>query len=385
MGWLSGWTHRKSITLSRTSGAVTNYQMKLLVGESSGATGEDVDCGALCQTDFDDIRFTTSDGTTLLDYWIESITGTTPNQLATIWIEFDSIGTDATTFYMYFGNAGATAYSNGANTFLKFDHFDNSSFDTGLWSKTEAKALTVTESGTALTVGGTINATGGFTDCYARSVFTYAQNYAVGARIKLTGSGTGYGAELRLQKDTSNNTFVGPRLWSVPTLNYLMEYKSSDDGTFYVLDETDLDSAYHRYEITYVRSTGVEKFYEDSVYKGTDTVAGLANVTTYIELSCIARVANDVTTAMFDWVYVRNFEATEPAWGSWGPQETLLTIADAAHALSSENIALVEHKTLAIADAAHALSSDNITLDVGMAILIVANAIHALSSENIAI
>jgi hypothetical protein len=121
---LAGWTYRKSITLSRASGAVTNYQMKVLVGESSGATGEDVDCGGLCATDFDDIRFTKSDGTTILDYWIESISETTPNQLATIWIEFDSIGTGATTFYMYYGNAGAAAYSSGANTFIVFDDFE---------------------------------------------------------------------------------------------------------------------------------------------------------------------------------------------------------------------------------------------------------------------
>lgn len=103
MAWLSGWGYRKAVTLSRASGAVTNYQMKLLVGESSGAIGEDVDCGGKCQAGFHDIRFTKSDGTTLLDYWIEDITGTSPNQLATIWIEFDSIGTDATTFYMYYG------------------------------------------------------------------------------------------------------------------------------------------------------------------------------------------------------------------------------------------------------------------------------------------
>lgn len=123
MAWLEGWQFRKSITLSRASGAVTYYQMKLLVGESSGATGENVDCGGKCASDFDDIRFTTSDGTTLLDYWIESISGTTPNQLATIWIKFDSIGTDATTFYMYYGNSSVVAYSNGKATFPFFDDF----------------------------------------------------------------------------------------------------------------------------------------------------------------------------------------------------------------------------------------------------------------------
>jgi hypothetical protein len=191
-----------------------------------------------------------------------------------------------------------------------------------LWTKTEAKNLTVSESGTALTVGGTINANGGFTDCYSRSDTTFTANMAVGTRLKLTGAGSGYGGELRLQKDTSNNSFVGPRLWTTPSLNYLMEYKSSDDATYYELDATDLDSAYHTYGIAWDRSTGAMKYYKDGVYKGTDTVAGLASVTTYIELSCIARVSTDNTTAMFDWVYVRNYEVTEPAWGAWGAEES---------------------------------------------------------------
>src|SRR5574343_275051 len=112
MARLSGWKYRKSVPLSRASGAVANYQMKLLVGESSGATGEDVDCGGKCLSTFNDLRFTTSDGSTLLDYWIESISCTTPNGLATIWIEFYSIGTGDTTFYMYYGKADAAAYSN---------------------------------------------------------------------------------------------------------------------------------------------------------------------------------------------------------------------------------------------------------------------------------
>jgi len=131
--WLQGWTYRKAVTLSRASGAVTNYQMRLLVGETSGASGEDVDCNGHVQADFDDLRFTTSDKTTLLDYWIESITGTTPNQLATVWIKFDSIGTGATTFYMYYGKADAPAASSGADTFLFFEDFSGglSQWNTG--------------------------------------------------------------------------------------------------------------------------------------------------------------------------------------------------------------------------------------------------------------
>jgi len=80
-----------------------NYQMKLLVGESAGATGENVDCNSHCRSDFDDLRFTAADGTTLLDHSFESITGASPNRLATVWIEFDLIGVTPTNFYMYYG------------------------------------------------------------------------------------------------------------------------------------------------------------------------------------------------------------------------------------------------------------------------------------------
>ena len=153
-GWLQGWTYRKAVTLSRASGAVTNYQMRLLVGETPGASGENVDCNGHVQADFDDLRFTTSDGTTFLDYWIESITGTTPNRLATVWIEFDSIGTDATTFYMYYGKADTPAISSGANTFIVFDDFERGADGNevgGSWTEVEGTI----EISTAQKVNGT--------------------------------------------------------------------------------------------------------------------------------------------------------------------------------------------------------------------------------------
>ena len=101
MGYLAGWSDRRGLIVSSVSYSVTNYQIKLLVGESSLAGGATIDCSGLCASDFRDIRFTTIDGTTLLDYWIESVTGTTPNQIATIWVEVDYISFNPTMFYMY--------------------------------------------------------------------------------------------------------------------------------------------------------------------------------------------------------------------------------------------------------------------------------------------
>jgi len=122
----SSWSYRKSIVIDQTDdlGADAKYQMKLLVGKSSSATGEDVDCADHCEADFDDLRFTKSDGTTLLDYWIESVSGTGSSALATVWIETILLDDAAdTTIYMYYGNASATAASNGANTFVFFVRF----------------------------------------------------------------------------------------------------------------------------------------------------------------------------------------------------------------------------------------------------------------------
>ncbi|MDD4986558.1 MAG: DUF2341 domain-containing protein [Dehalococcoidales bacterium] len=129
MAWYNvSWGYRKSIVIAGSSdGAQSGYQLKLLVGKTSSASGEDVDCNGHCQDDFDDLRFTKSDGTTLLDYWIESISGSGSTALATVWIEVDSIAASpsTTTIYMYYSNSGASAYSNGENTFPSFfEHFN---------------------------------------------------------------------------------------------------------------------------------------------------------------------------------------------------------------------------------------------------------------------
>lgn len=118
--WYSAsWAYRKSITVSNAS---ADYQTKVLIGKTSGATGEDVDCNGHCLDTFADLRFTSSDGSTLLDYWIESVAASGTSYLASVWVQND--GTPSTTIYMYYGNAGASTTSSGANTFIQFDDFE---------------------------------------------------------------------------------------------------------------------------------------------------------------------------------------------------------------------------------------------------------------------
>jgi len=139
MAWLSfDWDYRRKITISGASGAGTNYQVLLKVGESSGATGCDFHLNNNSENfpsgknQGGDLRFTASDGTTLLDFWVEKVEGTSPNRVAHIWVEVSAdLGTNQD-IYIYYGNSGATNYSNGDNTFVFFDDFD--SFDTNKWT-----------------------------------------------------------------------------------------------------------------------------------------------------------------------------------------------------------------------------------------------------------
>ena len=310
MAWLSGYSYRKSIQLSRASGAVSNYQMKLLLGESSGAIGEDVDCGGHCLSTFNDIRFTTSDGTTMLDYWIESVTGTTPNQLATIWIEFDSIGTGATTFYMYYGKADAAAASNGDNTFSFFDDFPGSSIDTNKWNVVESSTVAVT--------GGICTITGGNgIDSRIDTDTQWNANSAFRGKLKTAHYNSGSYREfggLRAPVGAASDIF----LLTVPCHNLVYPkhwaHNSVDESTSFITGGITADT-YSIWDILRNGSTNAV-----FMQNGANSVT----ITQYVSdgnmgVHFIAG-ANTSAVVSLDWVLVRQYLATEPAWGSWGEE-----------------------------------------------------------------
>lgn len=125
MGWLSDYIYRKKVPVNSTiAGAQTNYQLKLKIGESSGASGYDVHLENHCQNFPNDIRFTGPDGATKHDYWIEETTGTTPNRTITVWIEVGSIpAVGSADLYVYYNKSSVANSSNGVTTFGFFDDF----------------------------------------------------------------------------------------------------------------------------------------------------------------------------------------------------------------------------------------------------------------------
>jgi len=124
MGWLEGWQYRKSHVIEGSpAGAVADYQIRIVAHYGSGEdSGEDVYLNGHARADFGDVRFTSSDGTTLLDYWIEELV---EGDYAIFWVKVDSIpaSPDSKTIYIYYGKSDATTASNGDNTFVLFDDF----------------------------------------------------------------------------------------------------------------------------------------------------------------------------------------------------------------------------------------------------------------------
>ena len=102
------WHWRKPLTISNSGGALTDYQVKVTIN-----TQELISAGKM-QPDGDDIRFTSSDGTTEIPYWIESGVNTTAT---IIWVRVSSIPNGDSTIYIYYQNDSASAATSVSATF----------------------------------------------------------------------------------------------------------------------------------------------------------------------------------------------------------------------------------------------------------------------------
>lgn len=123
MAWLSGWLYRKSHIINHASGAGTDYQIRIKVHYGSGTdNGEDVYLNEHCRTDFGDVRFTKDDKVTELKYFLyEKV----DSNYAIFWVKIpDNLDSIDRTIYIYYGR-DVTTTSNGEDTFVMFDDFNN--------------------------------------------------------------------------------------------------------------------------------------------------------------------------------------------------------------------------------------------------------------------
>jgi hypothetical protein len=247
------------------------------------------------------LRFTNIYGN-VLDYWIESVSGTTPNQVATIWVKFDSINNAPTTFYMYYGNGSAPAYSNGTNTFIFFDDFLGNSLNTDVWWQWGVSNATVSN---------------GIVSKISGSILTAAQ----------------YGANYRFRarsKAAVTNPFVTLLDIDAGTDTDLAYISTYTDGfrNFYgynlynnVGEPTDLgiprDNNWHLSEIDRNGSTSVIYSFDNVVHEDYLNVFTQA---AQINFGASSGANSEVNA---DWVFVAKYSNPEPTtYGAWGSEES---------------------------------------------------------------
>lgn len=165
MAWYnSSWSRRKKITLTGgSSGAQTNYPLMLTITWATGM-----------QADFDDLRFTQSDGTTLIDAWLETHTASSS---ATVWVKFPTTPANTVTqdYYMYYGNSGAASDWNDS-TFTFIDEFNRSD------SATVGNGWT--ETGTACITSNALTCSTNVLSTVTRNFAFSGGPYAIDAKIK---------------------------------------------------------------------------------------------------------------------------------------------------------------------------------------------------------
>jgi hypothetical protein len=297
----SGYNYRKQMTITgSTAGAQTNYQMQLTVYKGSGTdSGSSVYLNNHCQDDFDDIRFTKSDGTTLLDYWVESYTSGTS---ATVWVEFDSIPASPATanFYIYYDNASATSGSNGDNTFQFFDDFSGSSVDASKWNS----------AGSPTVSGGTllVNAAGE----YVKSINTYQYKaFRFRANTPATQFTSG-GFHDGINGDGGSYDGTNVVMW-VSNNEPASYSRVGDASTYSQNSEGNQSGAYHIFEALW--KSAEAKFYVDDTLKRTYTSNVPSNAINFSFWESYS--AGDY---YIDWAFVRNYVSPEPTWTSWGDE-----------------------------------------------------------------
>jgi hypothetical protein len=141
MAWLTGWTYRKPIVIGSAANAGTNYQVRLLLAQETLTGTYDFDLGGHANNfpssvdNSGDIRFTSSDGSTLLDFWVEGETAS--SVIASVVEVVDNLSSSNATIYCYYGKVSASNVSNGANTFLAYDDFESGNLNN--WTEKDTK------------------------------------------------------------------------------------------------------------------------------------------------------------------------------------------------------------------------------------------------------
>lgn len=295
----SAWQYCRKITLASATPA-TDYQVKVTL--TTAALGNPYNN---IKSDGSDLRFYDINDNNC-SYWIEtnpfSILGTN-----IIWVKVPTNGSSA--IFMYYGNAAATAVSDGAATFPFFDDFNGSSLDPS-WATSLSNGSVSVAAGEATvsctSSGGSVNSpmisrqyttssTSYLLETKHRETAYYRIRYyaaatSLGSSPLSSPSDYGYfasGAGASLSGQVYYGSFPGNSLSS--NTNYLTQFRITDGST------------YNWYTYTYT-----------NYVSGGATITNGARTGTYnSNARYISIAATEITgtSTVVDWVRVRKWNA----------------------------------------------------------------------------
>ena len=298
MAWIAGWSHRKTVTITGQSGAGTDYQVNLSIGDASGG---DFHLENHCTSFPNDIQVTDNDQTTPLDYWVEDLT----LDPISMWVEVtDDLGINKDVC-VYYSKSGESSASNGVNTFgALFDDF--STVDSGIWTvtgspTTDGDIITCQKDKELVSISG-------FSNTVALRVRITLQHTAVGSSGFIEFSESSVGGARDYTYDLYGN---------YPTADVVnATVEGGAPGAFSMGND---GSTPHIYDA--LRSGTQCEMLCDGVSKGTLTSGSSA--TNYIRLAGDISTPPKTGTIKSDWVLIRKYlSPTEPAFSSAGSEES---------------------------------------------------------------
>jgi hypothetical protein len=333
--WLSGYSYRKSHVLLSSTNAGTDYQVKIQAYYGSGVDSlEKIYLESKCKTDFEDMAFTDSNGTTLLNYWMqEKVTA----NYAIFWIKITGdLGTANQTIYIYYGNSAATSSSDFDSTFVFGELFNNSTLNATKWTSVDGNPSYVIN-----TVNHYLEVTTMDTSNWWNGKGFHSRTFVFPSQYIMEDAYSSLGQQMSLYIEASGNIFGG--LFSV----HHASYSGSDFGIAYskIRKDGDSDFQYSKqagvggndYDWTSGLITGQAQNWYDlrtRIWKlstnATAEVDGTVRVNQTssetpdrIHLGIARSSPNLFGTIRFYGFKIRKYVSPEPIHGSWGTEEHL--------------------------------------------------------------
>lgn len=143
--WLGTWSYRKKHLISGADNAGRNYQVLLTIHSGAGADSGGTLYLNSHAADFpNDLRFTDSNGRHLLTYWIADPDADPIH----VWLRVEDSLNEDQYVYVYYGRSGADSLSNGLDTFIEWDDFN----DDTLFGDPDGYTVTEANNGDVLVV-----------------------------------------------------------------------------------------------------------------------------------------------------------------------------------------------------------------------------------------